>query len=43
MALRGLPLLELKNTIGIVEVFDDGVELVGASALTGGVKRGGMG
>ena len=43
MALCGLPLFELKDTIGIVEIFDYGVELVGASALTGGAKRGGRG
>ena len=41
VALFGLPLFQRKDTIGIVEVFDDGVELVGASALTGGAKRGG--
>ena len=43
MALCGFPLFELKDTIGIVEVFDDEVELVGASALTGGVKGWGRG
>ena len=43
MALCGFPLFELKDIIGIVEVFNDGVELVGASALTVGVKGWGKG